>query len=434
MACNEVTCRPASATSTWINLIGMAALLGTLYGLHGSSLSVVDQTFLAIYALAMPILLLELYFLRVHRRDSTGLAWDRPWQPAPGRVLTKLAGLLLTLGAVAFLYWLFPEYHGNFYARFWDFLKRYGGWMLALAPLYFLFVDGWMRDPHDGYWHVGRLLFAPREVDRKIVGDHARGWLIKGFFLPLMFIYLSGNLENISRWQPLSLESKFMAWFALFHILAFTVDLAFTCAGYILSFRLFDTHIRSAEPTLLGWVVAIACYQPFYSALGPNYFNYDDNMGWEQWTAGIPLLQVAWGSAILLLLWVYALATISFGCRFSNLTHRGILTNGPYRFTKHPAYLTKNLSWWLISIPFIASQGGLDAFRNCLILLALNLLYYLRARTEERHLSADPAYVAYALWMEEHGWMRWVGRLIPVFRYRQPGSGELPPMRAQPLP
>ena len=30
-------------------------------------------------------------------------------------------------------------------------------------------------------------------------------------------------------------------------------------------------------------------------------------------------------------------------------------------------------------------------------------VYYWRARTEERHLSSDPAYIEYAGWMERNG-------------------------------
>lgn len=30
-------------------------------------------------------------------------------------------------------------------------------------------------------------------------------------------------------------------------------------------------------------------------------------------------------------------------------------------------------------------------------------IYYWRAKTEERHLSADPDYVAYSAWMERNG-------------------------------
>ena len=38
-----------------------------------------------------------------------------------------------------------------------------------------------------------------------------------------------------------------------------------------------------------------------------------------------------------------------FSFRFSNLTHRGIITSGPYRFTKHPSYVSKNIAWSFVS-------------------------------------------------------------------------------------
>jgi steroid 5-alpha reductase family enzyme len=89
------------------------------------------------------------------------------------------------------------------------------------------------------------------------------------------------------------------------------------------------------------------------------------------------------------------------------LTHRGIITNGPYRFTKHPAYIAKNLTWWMISLPFLA-DGGIQALRHCILLLMLNGVYGLRAWTEERHLSRDPTYVAYRQWMEANGLFRFL--------------------------
>ena len=133
-------------------------------------------------------------------------------------------------------------------------------------------------------------------------------------------------------------------------------------------------------------------------------------------------MQVLWGSAIIALLLIYGWVAITFGCHFSNLTNRGILTNGPFRYTKHPGYIAKNLSWWLISIPFVSTQGGRFALRNCLLLLCMNGVYFMRARTEERHLSADPNYVAYALWMNENGLFRRLGKYIPALLYRQPSS------------
>ena len=53
----------------------------------------------------------------------------------------------------------------------------------------------------------------------------------------------------------------------------------------------------------------------------------------------------------------------------------------------------------------------------------MNFMYFMRAKTEERHLSRDPVYVEYATWMNAHGWLRFLNR-IPFVRavvtYRQP--------------
>jgi len=92
----------------------------------------------------------------------------------------------------------------------------------------------------------------------------------------------------------------------------------------------------------------------------------------------------------------------AFGLRFSNLTHRGILTHGPYRWTRHPAYLSKNLFWWISGLPFFCSNGFVEGARNTAIMVLVSGVYYWRAKTEERHLMADPAYQAYAAWMDRN--------------------------------
>jgi steroid 5-alpha reductase family enzyme len=122
---------------------------------------------------------------------------------------------------------------------------------------------------------------------------------------------------------------------------------------------------------------------------------------------------------VIFLVLVYVLATIAFGVRFSNLTHRGILTNGPYRFTKHPAYVAKNSSWWLTATPFLAHDSVAQAIKRCLMLGLMNFMYFMRAKTEERHLSQDPTYVEYGLWMNEHGVLRFLNK-IPFMKYNPP--------------
>ena len=78
-----------------------------------------------------------------------------------------------------------------------------------------------------------------------------------------------------------------------------------------------------------------------------------------------------------------------------------MLTNGPYRFTRHPAYLSKNLFWWCSTMPFLVTNGSFtDMIRNTVMLSAVSGVYYWRARTEEAHLlAADPKYAEYHAWM-----------------------------------
>jgi protein-S-isoprenylcysteine O-methyltransferase Ste14 len=113
-----------------------------------------------------------------------------------------------------------------------------------------------------------------------------------------------------------------------------------------------------------------------------------------------------WGAVLVLLTAIYAWATVAFGLRFSNLTHRGILTHGPYAFAKHPAYISKNAFWWLSTLPFLVTTGSLiDAVRNTAILCMVSGVYWWRAKTEEKHLGNDKAYRDYAAWMKTR-WSR----------------------------
>ena len=41
--------------------------------------------------------------------------------------------------------------------------------------------------------------------------------------------------------------------------------------------------------------------------------------------------------------------------------------------------------------------------RNTVLMAVVSGVYYWRARTEERHLMADPAYQVYAAWVERNG-------------------------------
>jgi protein-S-isoprenylcysteine O-methyltransferase Ste14 len=335
------------------------------------------------------------------------------------RIAIRLCGLAATLALVAFVYWLFPEYSGSFYGPYWQFLRTLAP-VAALTPLYFYWADAHLADPADEYLAFGRLVVGEwRGMPWHLVRHHLLSWTVKVFFLPLMVVYLGDEMRAFQQALDALAQGRLSAYDLGYH-LSYAADLLFCVVGYSTSMRLFDSQIRSVEPTVAGWLVALVCYQPFYSVIGKYYLQYDDGIFWDNWLQPYPVLQSAWGTVIIVLTVTYALCTVSFGLRFSNLTHRGIITDGPYRFSKHPAYLAKNLSWWLISVPFISNQGWQMGVRNCLLLALLNLVYYARARTEERHLSRDPDYVAYALWVNEHGLLRGLARRLPFLRYRAP--------------
>lgn len=418
--------RPESATRNWINLLGVAGFFAGIwfsrqYGLR-DGLQVWD-VLLPVFGYALPILLCEALFLRTASRPSVGLEAARR-DIHLGRFCTKMVGVYGSFAFIALLYWLFPEYHGGFYDIYWEALQALLPWCFGLAVPYIYFMDTRMHQPEDSYYAFGRLLTGHwRQVSRLQIIQHLLGWVIKGFFLPLMFVSISGNIRYMFN---ADFDLQFNSFAEFFngakHIL-FTLDLVAAVAGYALSLRLFDTHIRSSEPTLFGWVMCIICYQPMLSVFMTLYLSYSSNY-WLDWLRDYPTLQMIWGSVALIALLIYTAASINFGCRFSNLTHRGIITNGMYRFSKHPAYLSKNLFWWMLHVPFIPLIGWGDSLRFSLLMAGIAGVYFLRARTEERHLSRDPVYVRYALWINEYGLLARLGRKFPFLRYQPPPEWE----------
>jgi protein-S-isoprenylcysteine O-methyltransferase Ste14 len=186
----------------------------------------------------------------------------------------------------------------------------------------------------------------------------------------------------------------------------FLVDVQIAMVGYLLTMKPLDAQIRSANPYLGGWVAALICYPPFILMGGGGVLDYRANGAeWTFWLQGMPVLEWIWVVLLVLLTGIYAWATVAFGLRFSNLTYRGALTNGPYAFTRHPAYLSKNTFWWLSTLPWLTTTHSMvDAIRNTVILGLVSAVYYWRAKTEEAHLLAEDAkYREYHAWMAEHG-------------------------------
>ena len=187
-------------------------------------------------------------------------------------------------------------------------------------------------------------------------------------------------------------------FFNLSIALIFSVDVALAWVGYVTSSRWVDNQTASAEPTMLGWMVCVICYPPFQMFLGLYYSAPGEREVLQfqsQW------LITFFTSLMVLSYIVYMSATLWFGVRFSNLTNRGIIRKGPFAIIRHPAYASKNFSWWIVMFPAIVynafnTVNGLQiAALQTVGLVLMTYVYYMRALTEERHLSADPAYLEY---------------------------------------
>jgi len=424
-----VTC-PPSATHGLVAASGFTGFVGGVFllGLFHPFQNIAYSALAVMACTALGVFVPDLLWQKVQWRALSPEAGAGDWR----RALTKFAGLLGSLGFLALLYWSFPEYYkpDPFYKNYWAMLSVVLPVWLVLALPYIYWVDRHMPEPHDSLWQMGCFVTVNwQEIHLGMLGQHLLGWLVKGFFLPLMFAYMCTDLGKILSYDFGRIDS-FKAVYDFTYLALYFADVGLVCMTYLISLRLTDTHIRSSEPTMMGWITAIICYQPFYSLISRQYFDYDSGgKAWGDWMSGQPELYALWGTLILVAAVIYLWATIAFGGRFSNLTHRGIITNGPYRYSKHPAYLAKNLSWWLISMPFMIAASEAETIRHCLLLLMLNMIYYLRAKTEERHLALDPVYVEYAKWIDAHGLLRFLNRM-PLIRHL---ASWRPPFGQRPL-
>jgi hypothetical protein len=409
---------PRSASGAVTGLAGTVTLIGAVLLLRDwlQPSYIKALTVLGLAAAAMVLVDVALY--RVHRNEGTGMSLI-PLRPLnPRRIGLKLIGFWVSCGLAAAPYWLVPEFAREFFQPFRAAALFVLPGLLVSVPVYLAYVDRRQQEPEDAYAQLGALLFGRARVDAAMLWGHARGWTIKAFFLPLMFVYVAGDLTGMWSAPALPAPLDFEHAFPRLLDLLYLIDVFLAAIAYALTLKPLGSHIRSAEPALLGWVACLICYPPLNDVTG-RILPYDqDGLFWGRVFAPYPVLYVVWGSAILLLVAIYAWSTAAFGLRFSNLTHRGIITSGPYRWTKHPAYISKNISWWMISVPFIAGAGWLQAVQSCLSLGGVSLIYFLRARTEERHLGKDPVYRDYAIFIAEHGVLGIANRGLSNIRFR----------------
>jgi protein-S-isoprenylcysteine O-methyltransferase Ste14 len=235
--------------------------------------------------------------------------------------------------------------------------------------------------------------------------------LIKLVYGPLM---LNGLLADLPSYPPLWLQfeqsptwiSRLDAAYSFIVVTVFVLDSALFCLGYHTEAGFLKNEVRYVETTLSGLAVCLLCYPPFNLVTGAFLGPSNDNV-LILYPGGLhhPVTWILRGLAVLALLLLTA-ASFSLFTKASNLTNRGIVQRGPYRWIRHPGYVGKNLFWLMTLLPVFAAAD----FSNPLFSWPQHLLYclgrtcgfagwcslyVLRALTEERLLRQDPDYVEY---------------------------------------
>jgi len=224
-------------------------------------------------------------------------------------------------------------------------------------------------------------------------------YLVKLYFTPVMLNFLIGNVNSLfGSFSTLSILGKVKsatatqkiittAYFSFILYLILVIDTLIFSFGYLFESKKLKNVVKSVEPTAFGWLIAIICYPPINNLSGDVLGWYTSDFG----DFGNVNINIVMGVVSLLLFSIYLWASIALGTKASNLTNRGIVSSGPYKYIRHPAYASKNLSWWIMGIPFIIKFG----FIAVISLILWTFVYFLRALTEERHLSQDQDYIDY---------------------------------------
>jgi hypothetical protein len=136
--------RPDSATHFGVNLAALAVGLLILYLLSQLHPGAIDASVILI-ATCASIAIIIVGGERLWRGSSlivdAGLNLTNLRRLSIKHAATRVFGLVLTLGLIALTYWLFPEYHGDFYNPFWRFLRLLAPAVVPAALVYFLWSD-----------------------------------------------------------------------------------------------------------------------------------------------------------------------------------------------------------------------------------------------------------------------------------------------------
>lgn len=319
--------------------------------------------------------------------------------PTPRTLKAKQAVLTLFFTSLLIYSHLMSAFGVTPFGSFtFEFTVLYPMLLLSL-PWYLRFTSSRMTEPQDEYAQLGYCLLR----QKKFVWLEHKPLILKSVVKLLFIPIMAGALFDTTEFLLMfNWESKPLVVVAGIFSFGLAFDLVIATIGYVFASKLFNNEVKSTDPYPSGWLVCLICYPPLLVAY--HWIKQQaDNLLWHDWLNADQPLYWFWAFMITITWITYWISTASFGWRFSNLTWRGLVNTGPYAYTKHPAYIAKNIYWWMHTVPFWGVSNSYELIRNLAGMLFVSAVYYLRARTEERHLMAFKEYQDYAAYIAEYG-------------------------------
>lgn len=244
-------------------------------------------------------------------------------------------------------------------------------------------------------------VFSRRERRRAAIawrGKYNRKVLLnlvmRAYFIPVMVVQVYSGLKN-----TISLSNNNFADFDIMVVLfwitgiLWLADALSAATAYSMETRWAENRSKSIDLTAGGWIICLCCYSPFNDITGtlftfaPSVTTYNTNdLLFNSYELLIALKII---EAVILSALVYS--DLSLGPSGANITFKKLQNRGPYGIVRHPATVCKLTFWWMQSIMYINFWSWEIIFGHVM----WNVIYILRALSEERHLQHFPEYRAY---------------------------------------
>ncbi len=230
--------------------------------------------------------------------------------------------------------------------------------------------------------------------------------LMRGYFIPFMVIQVYVNINDSIRFSEGNFKGyDFLTILMWTSAILWLTDTLNASMSYCIESRWIENRSRSIDMTVGGWLVCLACYAPINNItgtlfpFGPFAASKNPDSIFLQDITFIYFIKIL--EITVLVFHVYA--DCSLGPSIANITFKKLQTRGLYGMIRHPGTTFKLLLWW-VQAGFYREFWRIDFLFGHIM---WNVIYILRAITEERHLGKFEEYREYVKKVK-HRFIPWV--------------------------